>query len=421
MIETLEKPSTEPSTELTVQARAALALASDRNRQDLMAMATRYLTITEIKNSAGRAECHSAAMTLASARIAISKTGKAARDEATKFSKAVIQEEASLIAITEPEEKRLLALRDGWDEAVAAEKAAKEAAERARIVAIRDRIVAIRDYVPLAAGCRTAARVDQLLTKLSLTSLADFEEFADEAAAAHVDAMERVIAIFDEKTEQEAEQARIKAEQAAAAQKLAAERADFEAQQAAAKAWADKLAADNAAKAAAERAQFEASQAAAKALADADFAAQRDALAAQQAAAKEAADKAKAEQEATAKRNRDAAIEEADRLATERQRLDDERKAFETQVAEASRVAAQAEADRIEAQLELDKPTAQETVSDSAPALAVHAQDAIETEASISDPSDADLMWTAIRAVAKEYGWTTEKATTHLAAVQWTL
>lgn len=421
MIDTLEKPSTEPSTELTVQARAALALASDKTRQDLIAMSTKYLAITEIKNSAGRAECHSAAMTLASARIAISKTGKAARDEATKFSKAVIQEEASLIAITEPEEKRLLALRDDWDEVVAAEKAAKETAERARIAAHMARIATIREYVPMAAGCRTAARVDQLLTKLSLTSLADFEEFSDEAAAAHVDAMERVIAIFDEKTEQEAEQARIKAEQTAAAEKLATERAEFEAAQAEAKAWAEKLAADNAAKAAAQRAEFEAAQAAAKALADAEFAAQSKALADQQAAAKEAADKAKAEQEAIAQRNRHAAIEEADRLATERQRLDDERKAFEAQVAKAHRLAAQAEADRINAQCELEKPTAQETVPDSAPALAVHAQDAIEKEAPISDPSDADLMWTAVRAVANEYVWTTEQATTRLAAVQWTL
>lgn len=348
MIDTLEKPSTE----LTVQARAALAMVSDKTRQDLLVMATKYTAITEIKNSAGRAECHSAAMTLASARIAISKIGKATRDEATKFSKAVIQEEASLIAITEPEEKRLLALRDSWDMAVAAEKAAKEAAERTRIAAHMARIATIREYVPMAAGCRTAARVNELIGKMSLIGLTDFEEFTKEAVDAHAESMERVSAIFHEKTEQEAEQAE-------AAQKLAAERAEFEA--------------------------------------------------------------AKAEQEANAKRNRDAAIEEADRLATERQRLDDERKAFQAQVAEAGRVAAQAEADRIEAQRELDETTAQETEPDSAPALAVHAQDAIETEASVSNPSDADLMWVAICAVAKEYDWSTEQATARLAAVQWTL
>ena len=396
-LDTLEKPGTE----LTVQDRAAIALASKKTRQDLLAMSTKYLAITEIKNSAGRAECHSAAMTLASARIAISKTGKAARDEATKFSKAIIAEEASLIAITEPEEKRLLALRDGWDTVVAAEKAAKEAAERARIAAIVVRIAAIKEYVPLAAGCRTAARVDELLTKLHAIPLTDFEEFADEAAAAHLDSMERVIAIFDEKTAQEAEQARIKAEQAEAAAKLAAERAEFEAAQAAAKAEADRVAAEHAAQIAAERAAFEATQAAAK-----------------------------AEQEAIAKTNRDAAIAEADRMASERQRLDDERKAFEAQVAEAKRVAEQAEQARLDAlafdaQTELDAQKSvstqtQEHMPETAPAHVEQAQAAIETVAQTPEPSDADVMWTAIKAVATAYGWTTEQATTRLAAV-WTL
>lgn len=422
-LDTLEKPGTE----LTVQDRAAIALASKKTRQDLLAMSTKYLAITEIKNSAGRAECHSAAMTLASARIAISKTGKAARDEATKFSKAVIQEEASLIAITEPEEKRLLALRDGWDTVVAAEKAAKEAAERARIAAIVVRIATIKDYVPLAAGCRTAARVDELLTKLSLISLGDFEEFGDEAGTAHLDSMQRVTAIFDEKTQQEAEQARIKAEQAAAAEKLAAERAEFEAAQAAAKVEADRLAAEHAAQ-----------MAEAKAKADADLAAQRAAFDAQQAAAKAAADKAAAEQAAISKANLDAALIEADRIATERQRLDDERAAFEAQVEAAKRVAEQAaitqaaidkarQAQSMPVEL-LDQLSATVTLlaspdstQEQATAQVEQAHAAIKKEAQIPDPADADLMWTAICAVAKEYGMTTAQATARLAAIDWTI
>ena len=38
-----------------------------------------------------------------------------------------------------------------------------------------------------------------------------------------------------------------------------------------------------------------------------------------------------------------------------------------------------------------------------------------------ADDSDAAVMWVAIRAVASEYGWTTEQATTRLAEVQWTI
>ncbi len=222
-LETLEKPSTE----LTVQDSAALALASAKTRQDLIAMSTKYLAITEIKNKAGRDECHSAAMSLASARIAISKTGKAARDDANKFAKAIILEESSLIAITEPEEKRLLALRDGWDEVIAAEKAAREAAERDRINAIHAKIADIQGYHARAAMCRTAGQVDALLGELSRTSLGGFEEFADEAGAVHLDAMKRVEALLAEKHLQEEAATKLQAEQAAAAVQLAKERAEL--------------------------------------------------------------------------------------------------------------------------------------------------------------------------------------------------
>ena len=310
---------------------------------------------------------------------------------------------------------------------IEAEKAAKEAAERARIAAIVVRIANIREYVSLAAGCRTAARVDELLTKLSMISLGDFEEFADEAGAAHLDSMQRVTAIFDEKTQQEAEQARIKAEQAAAAEKLAAERAEFEAAQAAAKVEADRLAAEHAAQ-----------MAEAKAKADADLAAQRAAFDAQQAAAKAAADKAAAEQAAISKANRDAALIEADRIATERQRLDDERAAFEAQVEAVKRVAEQAaitqaaidkarQAQSMPVEL-LDQLSATVTflaspdsTQEQATAQVEQAHAAIKKEAQIPDPADADLMWTAICAVAKEYGMTTAQATARLAAIDWTI
>lgn len=424
----------QPSTELTVQDRAAIALASDKTRMELTALATKYATITEIKNKAGRDECHSAAMTLAGARIAISKTGKAARDDATKFSKAVIAEEASLIAITEPEEKRLLALRDEWDKAVAAERAAREAAEKARIMAITDRIAGIRQYTELAASSRTAARVDDLLTKLSLISLADFAEFSDEAAAAHLDAMKRVAEILTEKTDQEAEQARIKAEQEAAAAQLKAEREAFAAEQAKAKAEADRLAAI----AAAEAADHAAKVAAAQAALDAQRAAHE------------------AEVQRATQASRDAAAAEAALVAMDRQRLADERAEFEASVraaelakqqAEDDRLAAiveaeWAEADRIEALREIETPAASEVMPDlpaeqPSVAPACCAADGVCTDACSKDdareesamwtaitnaaPSDSDVMWIAISAVAREYGWTTEQATTRLAEVQWTI
>ena len=112
-IELLEKPTTE----LTVTARAALALSSEQTRKDLKELVAKSANIKEVKNTAGREEAHSYAMALVKARTTITKTGKAAREDAAAFQKAVIAEEKALIAITEGEETRLLALRDGWDAA----------------------------------------------------------------------------------------------------------------------------------------------------------------------------------------------------------------------------------------------------------------------------------------------------------------
>jgi len=266
-----------------------------------------------------------------------------------------------------------------------AEKAAREAAERERVTAIHKRIATIREYVALAAGCRTAARVDDLLTKLSLISLAGFEEFGDEAAAAHLEAMERITVILTEKTEQEAEQTRIKQEQADAAAKLAAERAAFADQQAAAKVEADKLAAQ--------------------------VKAEADRVAAMQAAQ---AAKAKAE---------------ADAAAAE---LAIQRAAFEAEAAEARAIVAahkaQVERDMAaeQAKQTLVEPPAELPAEPATEAPTCATDDAREeaamwTAITNAEPTDANVIWIAISAVATEYRWTTKQATARLAAIQWTL
>jgi DNA-binding PucR family transcriptional regulator len=265
-----------------------------------------------------------------------------------------------------------------------AERAAREAAERTRIMAITERIAGIRQYVELAASCRTAARIHELQSKLASVSLEGFEEFADEAAAAHADAMKRVENLLVEKHLAEQEQERIKAEQASAAAKLATERAEFAAQQAA------------------ER----------KALAD--------------------------EQERISKANRDAAILEADRIATERQRLADERQAFEDQVLEAKIKDAQAEAAETSAIVAANKAMLDQQAADAA-MIATHDEEVRQAEivdaevnpesvfaltgvmAQTWEPSDADCMWEAIKAVSAAFDMTTEQATARLASVQWTL
>lgn len=121
---------TTETTAVTVIERAAVALGSSKAETELTALAAKSKDITAITNNAGREECHAAAMTAKQARIAIEKTAKAAREDATAFSRAVIAEGSRLVALIEPEESRLIALRDEWDEKIAAEKAARAALER---------------------------------------------------------------------------------------------------------------------------------------------------------------------------------------------------------------------------------------------------------------------------------------------------
>ena len=246
------------TTALTVPQRAALALGSDKARTSLTAMVKMSEDIKEVKNQPGREQCHAAAMVLVRARTNIERIGKASRDDATKFSKAVIAEEKELLAITAPEEARLLALRDAWDNARAAEKAEADRIERARITLIHQRIADIKAMAMLALECRTSAKVEDLIDKLAAIPVDGFEEFAEEAALALEKTTLRMKEISAQRLAEEQQRARVKQEQEAEAARLAAERAALDLQRAemerqrvedaerdaAARADADRLAAD---------------------------------------------------------------------------------------------------------------------------------------------------------------------------------
>jgi hypothetical protein len=210
------------SKELTVIERAAIALGADEGEKELIALSKKYTDIVEIKNPAGRSQCHAAAMELADTRIVTDKKGKAAREDANAFQKAVIAEVARRVAIIKPEEDRLLALRDEWDEARAAEKRAALEAEQKRVDGIKARIESFMlDAMKAAHG--SAAQIDAEATRISETviSLDEFGEFTGEAQ----DKRDRTVRWLRERhpfaVEHEAEQER-----------LAVERAEFERQRA---------------------------------------------------------------------------------------------------------------------------------------------------------------------------------------------
>lgn len=371
----------EPTTALTVTARAELALGSDKARKELAALVKKSAAIKEVKNAAGRDEAHGAAMVLVRARTTIQKTGKAARDDATQFSKAVIAEEKELIAITQGEEDRLLALRNTWDEARAAEKAEAERIERERVMNIGQRIADIRECAVLASQCRTAAAVTALIDKLAADPMQGFEEFSDEAEGVRTKALASMREISGNKMAQEQQAAREKAEREAEAQRLADERAQ--------------LAKERAEQAERERvAKAEQAEAHHKALAEA-------------AAAQLALNARRAEQEAELQRQRDMLAAEHERFSAEVATLRREQEA--ARQAEADRIAA--EQPKVAPLLESDPIFNQEDGGELLDARPGQQDD-------LDGPSDGEIIAVAVTAVAAAFACTTDAAINRLAEIQ---
>lgn len=170
--------------------RAALALRSTETAKKLAELAQVSKTIVVVTNKDGREQAHGAMMALKAARIEIEKTGKEARDDATKFGKAVIAEEARLIGLIEPEEARLKKLRDGWDAEQERIKQAAIDAEKARVAKLQDRILFIRNYPARHAG-RSSILLHIATLELSAIVVDEeaFEEWAPTARAAKEEAV----------------------------------------------------------------------------------------------------------------------------------------------------------------------------------------------------------------------------------------
>jgi hypothetical protein len=85
-----------------------------------------------------------ARLNIRDARVAITKTGKALREDALKFQKAVIAKEKELVAIIEPEENRLGDLEDQ------AEKALERKARTELLPHRNERLAAVGDDVQIS-------------------------------------------------------------------------------------------------------------------------------------------------------------------------------------------------------------------------------------------------------------------------------
>lgn len=302
--------------------RAIAALSFETVRAEVSKLATQYADITAIRNKAGRDQAHAAAMTLKNRRVEIQRRAKEVREDAVAFQKAVIAKGDELAALIEPEEQRLLALRDAWDAEQERIKREAAEAEAKRKQAHENLIALIRDHVKKAAGCSSAeieAAIDDVVGVI--TDERWFEEYAPVASRAKAETLDKLRAMKAEAEAREAEQARIKAEQEAEAKRLAAEREEL---------------ARLRAEAEARRKEEEAKAAEARAAEAARLAAERAEIA-----------KQREEQEAKARAERAELERQAAELRAQQEAI---RKQQEAAAAEAERVEAKRQAKEREAQ-----------------------------------------------------------------------
>lgn len=265
----------------------------------LAAARARYADVVwDLTTTRGNEEARRARKELVSLRTGLEAKRKEIKAPLLAKAKLVDDEARRITA-------ELLQLEEPIDELIRAderrreeERAAREAAEKARVAGIRERIAAIVAQPVKAARIRSSALLRTAIDTLAAQEIDDsFEEFAGEARAAHaqsLDAMREMLAAIEA---QEAEAARLREEREAqeraaaeAAARLAEqERIALEAQEAeqararAERAEADRIAREareaEARRLAAERAEFERQQAEARAAQEAQAAR----LAAQQA------------------------------------------------------------------------------------------------------------------------------------------
>lgn len=231
MSEVAQQPSTEIAT-LPPAERAQHVLASSKAEVQLRELIKESAEITAVASKDDRELAHRIGMKLKTARTSIEKVGKAAREDAQAFSKAVIEEEKRLKAITAAEEDRIFKLRDEYDAKVAAEKAEAERIERERVTAIRVRIDGIR-ALPLQSANDKAGEIELTLADLKALDISEevYAEFTQEAAQVRQQVMGELRTLADAVRARETAEAALEEERQrikAEAERLAAERAELE-------------------------------------------------------------------------------------------------------------------------------------------------------------------------------------------------
>lgn len=189
--------------------RAQAILKTSDLAPKLIALASESKHITVITNNAGRDQAHQARMVLKNQRIAMEKQGKAARDDANAFAKAVIAEECRLIDIIKPEETRLESLQGAYDAKIEKEKDAKRKRLQAIIDDAREAIQWFRDQPAEVMG-KSSIEIAEALRIVEATSVTELpEQFVREAEAAKTLAISKLDDIYAARKGLEIEQAEL--------------------------------------------------------------------------------------------------------------------------------------------------------------------------------------------------------------------
>lgn len=218
---------TDTTAMVPVEQRAALALGSSETEKHLRELAVKNTGITFVIDKAGREQAHGAAMELKRARTHIEKVAKEARDDATKFSKAVIAEEKRLVGIIADEEDRLMGLRDEWDAEQERQRQEMAMAEQRRVERINDAIAAIAG-VPSTMASAKSNHIAAAIAEIEAYEMAEsfYEEFTAKAAHVRGEALASLAKLHADAIAREAAAVALAEEQA----RLAAEREELDRQ-----------------------------------------------------------------------------------------------------------------------------------------------------------------------------------------------
>lgn len=202
--------------------RAAIVLRTAEYEAQIREQVAASSDIVQVIDVDGRTQAHRIGMVLTKLGTSIQATGKEARADATAFSKAVIAEESKLLALVEPEKKRVLALRDAFDEKVRLAKEEADRIERERMDRHRNNLAMLRAEVLASVG-KSAAHIGERMAALgAVVDVAEYwEEFLPRAIEVRKEVVDQLQVQYDAQHTIEESAAKARQEAQAEAERVA--------------------------------------------------------------------------------------------------------------------------------------------------------------------------------------------------------